>query len=273
MPLTAPATGMLLAADDPQANETRRVRMLVPTRRKSEMFLDNDDDVLRASDLGITRFTTDEDLANLAGQPELAEFITSAVDLRRLRDALAQPRDITEARAWGYIVPVNEHENSEEELADPLDRLGWWWVYHPDRQETRFQRRARYRADTRLIDVKGMARIFCRAHSTTKDMKIATDRRRKIVDLPDHRRELAERFAANNTAFTVEKAEEFLLTEAEQFLLKGTPRPVARGGKSDLFRVCDAVKCGRNAGKINEWYEFDQKNPPGRPPKAGAGKR
>jgi len=178
------------------AEETRPVRLLVPTLRRSDQFM-SADDASNADQLGITRRTTEDELDALTtAASEIAEYANEPIrHLRRLRDALRHPRDIAEAREWGYLVP--EDENREELSPDPRKRLGWWWVYDPERAETRAERRVRYRGDERLIDTKGFARVVCRAYITTKDLKFESDGIRKAIADANHRRKLALEWLAH----------------------------------------------------------------------------
>jgi hypothetical protein len=263
--------------DAPDAHTTTQpVRMLVPTTRRSHLFLP-EPDTLRASDLGITRHTTDEELDTIAADLELAgdqavTFMTGrggtlADNLHRLRDALAQPRDIDEAEEWGLHIPITEWENAEEENPNPNKRLGWWWVYDLNRRETRQQRRARYQLDHRLVDTKGLARLLCRAYHTTKGLKASAAWARGILDDVDFRTEEAGRYSDKNPhlALSTEDAARELVAKATKMLLKATAAPVERAGQSDLFDVWASLDAGRVSELLNEWYAYNRKKQTGRP--------
>lgn len=261
-------------------NEVRPVRLLVPATRRSHLFLPQRDTLL-ASDLGITRLTTDDELSALVSQADAATMavfqnlgiVEPLAYLTRLRNALAQPRDIAEAAAWGYKVPTNIHENREEYNPNPNLRLGWFWVYDLTRTETRDQRRERYLADMRLVDTKGLARLFCRRYTTLKGLKADTDRAREIVEDDDKRRRLARDMVKNNRGLTVERADELLLKDAWDVVFKGTPERADRAGQSDLFTVASGIQAGRDTGRLDEWYEFHQVKQTGRPPGSRTKKR
>lgn len=254
---TAPATEVA----------TRPMRLLVPTERRDDFFLSYED-TLRASDLGITRHTTDAELDQLRSEAEYVLGLAGLTEepsfwLCRIRDALRHPRDIAEARAWGFTVPHGE--NKEEFSEDPRRRLGWWWVYDPERVETRAQRQARYEADHRLIDMKGYARCTLRAYITTKDRKVRSDAIRRILEDPAYRAEKVAVYVEHNPDLTAEKADEMLLAEARQDILKAMPRRRDRGGQSDRWYVADALKDGNDNERLNEWYEFNAIRQTGRP--------
>jgi hypothetical protein len=259
---TADPTGGRNTAPATTTQEKRPVRLLVPTRRRSDYWLPLED-TLRASDLGITRHTTDAELEALVAEYGQTSFVTYRDDLYRLRDALRIPRDIAEARAWGFTVP--EDENEEESHDDPRRRLGWWWVYDPIRTETREERRDRYRSDRRMIDTKGFARAICRAYITTKDLKAKSDHFRKVVDDAAYRTDLVRTILAANPSTTAQHVEQSLLAEANDFLLKAMPPRRDRAGQSDQWHVSDALDNGRLTGRLNEWYEHESIKQTGRP--------
>lgn len=64
---------------------------------------------------------------------------------------------------------------------DPKQPLHWRWVTDLDRTETLEQRRERYFADQRPVDMRGFAATICRAYTTFKDMKYEADDLRKVV--------------------------------------------------------------------------------------------
>ncbi len=242
----------------------RPMRFLVMTRRHSPYHI-SQESTLTASDLGITRHTTDAELAAIA-----ASYGRYENTLRSIRDGLRQPRDIEEARQWGFVIPVNEHENREETLAENNKRLGWWWVYDPDpdHYETEQQRRARYMADDRLVTVKGLARIICRALFTTRDIHNDTvDARRVVNDEPGALDTMLNRFIRDNPGYdgTPEEARKLVVASAHEFLLRGTPVPDAKIDDKDTWTVSAALTFGRRARKINEWYEWTKGTHTGRP--------
>lgn len=164
-------------------DERRPVRLLVPTVRRTPWFVPQED-TLRASDLGLTRDTVDGQIVHMvraARKMLRAAHITEDPEtyLRRIRDGLRHPRDIAEAREWGMIVPPEQ--NTEEFLPDAGKRTGWWWVLDPTRTETQAEREDRLLADTRLIGMKGVARVFMRTYITTKDFKMESDRVRRML--------------------------------------------------------------------------------------------
>lgn len=244
--------------------ETRPVRLLVPTRRRSDYWLSHED-TLRASDLGITRHTTDDELEQIVTEFGQTEFVTYRDDLFRLRDGLRVPRDVAEARAWGFDVPITAAENAEELSDDTRKRLGWWWVYDPNRTETRQQRRQRYLADQRLVDMKGFARVVCRAYITVKDRKFESDNIRKVLDDVEYRRDLAATIAQENPAVTAAQAEQKLLAKAREDVLKAMPPRRDRAGQSDQWSVADAARYGRDTERLDEWYEYNKIKQTGRP--------
>lgn len=117
MQATAEPAGTRDDASPPAAaEETRPVRMLVPQEPRDEYYMSKED-TLRASDLGITRHTTDMQLTTLipvaAEMLRIAEIPENAFAyVLRLRNALRQPRCVQEAIDWGYRVP---------NWMDPLD--------------------------------------------------------------------------------------------------------------------------------------------------------
>jgi hypothetical protein len=294
----------------PTGQETRPVRLLVPTVRRSDYWLPLED-TLRASDLGVTRHTTDLELlpliepaatllagaasssknfwarywkANDRGQlnitaettpaelTEIAARVFAAVPIEnpaaylfRIRDALRHPRDIAEAIDWGYDVPITDVENKEETSDDPKRRLGWWWVYDPERVETRQQREARYLGDQRLIDMKGVARLWCRAYITVKDFKVEGDQHRKVINNTDNLRTELAQSVAEEQGIPVDVVEAAMIRAAEQELLKAMCPRRDRAGQSDLWWVCDALKNGRDLGRLTEWYEYNKIKQTGRP--------
>jgi hypothetical protein len=264
MQATAHPTGT--RTDAPAEQETRPVRLLVPTVRHDEYFLPLED-TLRASDLGVTRETTDAELLErvdtAAGMLHSVSVEDPTTYLFRIRDALRAPRDITEAREWGFHIPVEENKQEFEE--DKRKHLNWWWVYDPEHVETRQQREARYLSDQRVIDMKGYARVTCRAYITIKDLKFASDQIRKILSNEDgFRTTKAQEIAAENGG-DVAAVEMMLLADARRDVLKAMPPRRFRGGQSDQWYVRDAIVNGRNLGRLNEWYEFNTIRQTGRP--------
>lgn len=109
MQVTADPAGTRDDTTTPVAvQETRPVRLLVPRERRDEYYLSHYD-TLRASDLGITRHTTDAEIDEILNGPGA---VGNRKGLLRLRDGLRHPRDVQEAVAWGYRVP---------NWLDPLD--------------------------------------------------------------------------------------------------------------------------------------------------------
>lgn len=261
MQVTARPTGT--HTDAPTDQDTRPVRLLVPTERRTDYFL-SPQDTLIASNLGITRATTDDELTELVAADGPDASPEALIILQRLRNGLLHPRDIEEARAWGYHVP--EDENHQEFSDQPRDRLGWWWVYDPTRMETREQRADRYVNDHRLVDMKGVARLLCRAYITIKDLKFESDHVRKILNDGDYRIELATTIATENPEVTVEQAEQQLLKEARKGILKALPPRRDRAGQSDLWSVGDIIDNGRKLERLDNWYEYNRIRQTGRPP-------
>jgi len=261
--------------------ETRPMRLLVPTERLDDYFLSHED-TLRASDLGITRHTTDDELDQLIGRAKQALSLAGMTEqpsfwLYRIRDALRHPRDIDEARAWGFAVPVDENK---EEFDPDMSSLGWWWVYDPIRVETREQRKARYLADKRLIDMRGYARVTLRAYITTKDRKVRSDGWRRFLAGNDrYRAEQAFAFIMKMKAkdpdfdLNTEQAVELLLTRAKKGILKAMPPRRDRAGQSDVWWVSDAIEDGNGNERLDEWYEFSAIKQTGRPKGARTRKR
>ncbi len=252
--------------------ETRPVRMLVRTFRDSELYLP-EQDTLRASKLGITRHTTDDELTEMftdisAKHEEWFPAVhPDAVhdELSRLRNGLAQPRDIGEAREWGLDVPNTRLENWQEFSSKSADRLGWWWVYDPNRQETRAQRETRYLGDQRLIDGKGVARIWCRAYPSYKSLKSNTEAARESLNNPQIMRELAQTFIRENPALSLDDAIGILTADARKIVYKGTPEIAISYPKTDLYYAHVAFSTGKEQGRLSGWYEFAKLDQPGRP--------
>lgn len=166
--------------------ERRPVRLLVPTERRTIWYVPQED-TLRAADLDLSRDTDDGQLARMVpGARKMLKTAGLTEDpeayLRRIRDGLRHPRDIAEARAWGMVVP--EEQNVEEFDPRPTRRTGWWWVLDPTRTETRDEREARLLADTRLLDMKGVARVWQRKYITVKDFKVESERVRRMLREP-----------------------------------------------------------------------------------------
>jgi hypothetical protein len=252
---TAPDAAGTITEPADDLTATRPVRMLVPSDRRGRLFL-SERDTLMASDLGITRATTDAQLAVIAEQydPGRANVLGQ---VRQLRDGLAQPRDLGEAKAWGLHIPVTDHENGEE--------LGWWWVYDLQRRETRIQRRTRYQLDHRRVDTKGMARVWCRSYLSVKDIKIASARAREVLANEGGARDNivdGYMFAGRLDRDAVERE---VIAGAQKVLSKGTPEPVDRAGQSDLFDVWETLRAGRLRKALDEWYEFSRISQTGRP--------
>lgn len=262
---------MLAAADQPeqdhgtrneQAPATWPVRLLVPTQRLSDYWLSLPD-TLRASDLGITRHTTDQQLDAIVADVGQTSFAAYRDDLLRLRDALRHPRDIAEAREWGFDIP--RKENAEEFAPNPRKRLGWWWVYDPNRTETLEQRGARYLSDERVIDMRGFARVVGRAYITIKDLKFEGDNVRVLLENPAHLDEMARAAAGDETVITVDDAKATMTLKAREDVLKALPPRRGRAGQSDLWWVCDAIKFGRLTGRLGESYARNNIKQTGRP--------
>jgi len=268
---TAPVAGDVTNSAPASSTETRPVRMLVRTHRDNDLYLP-EPDTLRAADLGISRHTTDVELLTILEQlGDDHHTVFPGVDagavlaeMTWLRDCLAQPRDIAEARAWGCDIPINGLENWQEN--EPRQELGWWWVYDPARQETREQRKARYMRDRRLVDTKGLARILCRAHPSIKSLKSITEGARTSLENPAQLRGLAVTFVAQNPDLTIEEATAILRADAEKVVSKGTPKIALSYPKLDLFYVNDAFQNGNATTRLNKWYEFNKLPQPGRPP-------
>jgi hypothetical protein len=268
---TAPVAGDVTNAAPAVSTETRPVRMLVRTHRDNDLYLP-ESDTLRAADLGISRHTTDAQL--LAIREQLGDDCRTVfpgvdadavlAEMTWLRDCLAQPRDITEARAWGLDIPNNELENWQE--TKPGQELDWWWVYDPNRQETRDQRKARYMHDRRLVDTKGLARILCRSYPTVKSLKSVTEAARTSLDHAEQLHALAETFVAQNPALTIEEATAILRADAEQVVSKGTPKIAFSYPKVDLFYANEAFRNGNDTTRLNSWFEFNKLPQTGRPP-------
>lgn len=263
---TADDTKLLHTTVTVAGNEVRPVRLLVPTVRRGDYYV-SPEDTLIAANLGITRATTDEQLLAITRQyePRRTEALRQ---FTVIRDGLAHPRDIAEAFQWGLVVPITAHENSEEENDDPTKRLGWWWVYDLTRYETREQRRERYLNDKRLVDTKGLARLFCRSYLTTRDLKVATDTARKVIaDAPGARMRAVTRFRNENPGYdgTDTQLIKLLIERAHDTLVRGTPVPADVGGQSDLFAVSTGLKTGRTTKKLDEWYCYTKGVPTGRP--------
>lgn len=243
--------------------ELRPARFLVPTKRRTDYFM-SPELTLFASDLGIRRTTTDAQLTRIAKR--LSTDLEQLPKLTQMRDSLRHPRDIEDARAWGLEIPVNEFENSQEFDENPNERLGWWWVYDLKNPETRIQRRERYLGDTRLMDTKGMARIYSRSRVTVRDHKVATDRARDyIANIPGARQEQIAKFLRENPGYPSAGLEQKLLDRARRRAAKGTPRAFDKAGQSDLFRVGDVINAARIGKRLNEWYEHADPKQEGRP--------
>lgn len=249
-----------------QPEEVRPVRLLVPTDRRGDYGMPHDDTLL-ASELGVTRHTTDDELLGKVADATQAVAGISHEDplefLRRVRDALRQPRDITEARAWGLEIP--RAENSEEFSASARKRLGWWWVYDTSRTETRDQRQARYLGDRRLLDMKGFARVLRRAYITIKDIKFTGDNVRMVLDDPAHLELMARAVVEQEPSISLDDAKAGLISRAREDVLKALPPRRDRAGQSDLWYVCDALKFGRSSARLDWWYEYNRIKQTGRP--------
>ncbi len=251
--------------DAPTATgETRPMRLLVPHERRTNYWLSMPD-TLRASDLGITRATTDEQLLSIpADQVTGVSAQEAASYLIGIRDALRQPRDVAEAREWGFLVP--DDENKEEFSDDPRKRLGWWWVYDTSRMETQQQRERRYLSDTRLVDMHGFARVICRSYATVKEAKGEADRVRRILDPADTYLDDVVAFAnEHDPTVSVEVARQRLLTKAKEDALTVVPERRDRYSKSDHWHVLDAARFGRDNKFLDDWYEFNRRKSTGRP--------
>lgn len=271
---TAPAAGNVTAATPDTSTETRPVRMLVRTHRDNELFLPERDTLL-ASDLGITRHDTDADLERRLFQ-DIAEGDRvkwfpgiptgmMLMEMQWMRDCLAQPRDIHEAREWGLEIPNTPLENWQE--FETGQELGWWFVYDPSRQEDRAQRKMRYMRDRRLVDTKGVARILCRSYPTIKSLKSTTEAARTSLDNEQVLLGLAETFIAQNPAVSLEDAKRILIADAEQVVSKGTPKIAFSYPKVDLYYVNEVFENGNRTTRLGGWYEFHKLPQPGRPRK------
>lgn len=249
--------------------EVRPVRALIPTERRGDFYVSLQDTMLAAS-LGITRHTADDELDHIANGntypgATAAQFLTQ---ITAIRNGLAIPRDVDEAREWGFVLPITEHENHEETDDDENKRLGWWWGYDLTRFETREQRRERYLADQRRVDTKGLARLFCRKYGTVSKLKVNTDTARKVIaDTGDARARAAARFRSEKPGYTGSDAQliPLLIAAAHRTVLRGTPQTVDKAGQSGLFLVCDGLKTGRTTKKLNEWYCYTKGYSTGRP--------
>jgi hypothetical protein len=242
---------------------TRPVRLLVPTRRRSDYWLSLDD-TLHASDLGITSATSDGELAALVSKARrIGAFAEDpAGRLRSIRDALRHPRDIDEAREWDFLIP--ESENHQEFADDPSDRLGWWWVYDTTRVETCAERQARYLADTRVIDMKGWARCTSRAYITVKDAKNEGERLRRMIREPKFLDQQTAKYISRHGG-VFKPTRERLLAGAKKAVLKAMPAPEDYAGQSPLWRANQAFKHGRDRTQLDEWYMFNKVTQTGRP--------
>jgi hypothetical protein len=253
-------------------DERRPVRLLVPTEKRTMWYVP-EKDTLRAADLGLSRDTDERQLLRMV--PGAREMLHTAglnedpeAYLRRIRDALRHPRDIDDARAWNMIVP--EDENAEEFDPDRTKRTGWWWVLDPARTETRDERETRLLADTRLIDMKGAARILRRRYITVKDFKVESDRiRRMLLDAAFLRSEaakLVDRQARKGIILTLDAAIADQLAYANKNKYKAMPPRRDRNGQSDVWYVADICRNGRDTTRLTEWYEFNRVLQTGRPP-------
>jgi hypothetical protein len=193
MQATADPAETPTSADRP-TTDRQPVRLLVPDERRTTYYVP-EQDTLRAADLGLNRNTTDGELMRMirpcremlasAGITEDAETY-----LRRIRDGLRHPRDISEAREWGMKVPRELNLEEFVALENPHNKVkvrkktGWWWVIDPTRTETREEREQRLLSDDRLVDMKASARILCRTYITVKDLKVEGDRVRRMLRDP-----------------------------------------------------------------------------------------
>src|SRR3954452_2422283 len=145
------------ADERPDPTERRPVRAFVRTVRTDDFYLPTND-TLCASDLGITRRSTNKDLAQAA--KVIAPLIPGKdpqAYVRYLRDWLATPRDVEEAHDWGWH--IDEQENFFEFSDDPKKRRGWFWVDDPRRTETQQERETRLFTDWRILDTYGLAAL------------------------------------------------------------------------------------------------------------------
>lgn len=270
-----PATGTPAGeAFDPL--ETRPVRLLVPAKRRNQYWMSMED-TLHASDLGITRHTDDDDLGRLVRQarriPDLAD--DPAKHLRRMRDALRCPRDLDEAKEWGFDVSkdiVTEHENGEEFSSNPSDRLGWYWLYEPEQVETRAERAERYYSDERLIDMKGFARCTLRAYITVKDAKNEGEKLRRMIAEDEYLEEQALKYLAKElgedatiSPALLAQTKSRMLARAKKTVLKAMPEPRSQAGQSPLWQVRDAMRNGRLRTQLDDWFGFNVVKQTGRP--------
>lgn len=318
--------------------ETRPVRILVPQERRDEYYL-SPEDTLRASDLGITRHTSDTQIDAIMADTGAAQFVGYRDNLIRMRDALCHPRDVAEAVRWGFHVPnwldpgdlaiaddllersaelgisgerphhraitenttderlaemagaaavvLEDHgadedpmvflhrirdarrtamiENGQEISHDVKKRLGWWWVYDPERVETQAQRKDRYLSDERLIDMRGYAAVNLRQYTTIKDLKFEGDNARKMIENAAFRRGIARTYVDAGAFTTMAEAEAHLIAEAEPLVLKALPPREFRAGQSDLWRMRVAFADGHERTRLDEWYSFHPIKQTGRP--------
>jgi hypothetical protein len=266
MTTAADQAGTRTDAPADTVQETRPVRILVPTLRRNDYWLPPND-TLRASDLGITRHTTDDEMisaAQILRDNLPAGFTENPLDyVRRIRDALRIPRDIADARDWGLDVP--ENENVAELDPNPAKHLGWWWVYDHSRTETREQREARYLADNRIVDMRGFAAAVCRKYATVKFWKFVSDQARRILNPQDTTLDTLSAASATEQGITVDQARALLLAKARKDILKATPVPQVIAGQSALWPVSATIKYGRDTARLTWWYEFDTITATGRP--------
>lgn len=172
-----------------------------------------------------------------------------------------------------------------ELIRDDAAELGWRFVVDRTRRETADQRRARYMADHRLVDLKGFAAIILRSYALVKDLHHDAEAQRAIVRAnqvdEDYYRSLQADVDRLETAgapaatlgplrreLNTLTARRRRLRAAEDELLKALPPRRERGGRSPLWWAADAFRTGRRIGWVDEWYEKAVIKQTGRPPDA-----
>lgn len=229
--------------------------------RSAELGISGD----RPHQRAITARTTDERLAEMAGAAAIVLDDHGADEdpltfLHRIRDAR---RDAGHNAGQQTRVPGGE--NAQEISHDVKKRLGWWWVYDPELVETRAERKARYLADERLVDMRGFAAANLRQYTTIKDLKFEGDNARKMIQNAAFRRGIARTFVDNGAFKTLAEAERHLIAEAEPLVLKALPPRQLRAGQSDLWLLRQAFLDGHERTRLDEWYDFHPIKQTGRP--------